>query len=206
MDGVRIYIFKGDNMLNGMSLNEIKYQLALVIEDMTMDVLLFEDGFCQDGSPYQIYIEADYNRYFSMEMRLNEDLKEEDHEKEMERAIDYCVNNFIALDYDFFEFISKEIKQSKNKGIIYWQGENIPPELYFESVSYKGTPTLYIFHRTGRNTFLINSIKKIMEGNKPIICYNNTNDDEAMAVLKNLIEREVPEYKGDECVKIINRQ
>jgi hypothetical protein len=193
-------------MLNGMSLNEMKFQLALVIEDITMDVLLFDDGYCKDGSPYQVYIEEDYNRYFSMEMRLDENLKEEDKEKEMDRAINYCINNFIKLDNDFFEFISKEIKLSKNKGIIYWQGENIPPEFFFESTAYKGFPIMYIFHRIGRNTFLINSMENVLTNNEPIICYKNTKDDEAIMVLRDLMGREVPEYKGEQCVRIVGRK
>jgi hypothetical protein len=191
------------------SLIEMEYLMALQIEDTTMDILFYEDGLRKEGSQYQLFVEKDYARYASMEMRLDKNRDEKEWEKERERAVEYCVNNYIPLDYNLFIKFKEVIDESENNGVIYLQGENSVPEFFFKSSAYKKTSdSYYIFHRiTGfshktieKNKFVLNSIHEMIERNKPIILFQNVKYDEAKVIFADITKRQVPKYKGDECL------
>jgi len=191
------------------TLIEMEYLMALQIEETTMDILFYEDGLRKEGSQYQLFVEKDYARYASMEMRLDENRNEEEWKKERERAIEYCVNNFIPLDYNLFIKFKKIIDESENNGVIYLQGENSVPEFFFKSSAYKkGADTYYVFHRISefshknieKNKFVLNCIHKLVEGNKPIITFQIVKNDEAKVIFEDIIKRQVPKYKGDKCL------
>lgn len=38
-------------------LDEMRMQIALAIENIVMDVFLYEGGLRKEGSPYQVYVE-----------------------------------------------------------------------------------------------------------------------------------------------------
>ena len=186
-------------------LSVISSNLFSDVSNIVIAYFYDEKELKNQGTPFPIFMESDPLRYTSKDL-INSADEIDDHvfQQEHDRAVQYCQDNFIPHDYNFINKISKEVKISKNKAIIYWEGENQPPEFYFESSANNGKNILYVFSSLDENRQYINSIHLPKTNTENAAQYKNAKEEEAIIVLCDIKNRDIELYHGDDCVTVFS--